>query len=222
MQFHLALKDSTQVDRVLAPGMEELRAIAKTHIAHMQVLILNGKVDIRLIEDHGTHTVQITPHIIDVGTYGKPIQDIKAETTVNLADISVPVKDLRIMRRSGYGVSHLDVIAHRAEGLQAQRHGDPLFVKGKLHGHIFQVTVRLVLDTSGIAIMAPVGTGRHIKHKGKRITGRVRGRLRRVNRTIITHTETYSTHGTITRRHILVKITVRITRVRRTGHILRR
>ena len=90
-----------------------------------------------------------------------------------------------------------------------------------LNRKVLQVTVRLIAHACYVSITAPTGAGRYVHHKRKRIARSIGSRLRGVDSAIITHTKSYSSHGAKGSRHILIQVTVRVTRVRRTGQVLR-
>ena len=72
---------------MFVPSMEELRAGTDTHIGDREHLVLHGGVS-RLGEGERTHVAQIAPHIIDIGSQGKPVHDIETESAIDLADVA--------------------------------------------------------------------------------------------------------------------------------------
>ena len=158
--------------------MEELRAVTQTHVAHAQDLCLNRRVHAGFVKSERAHMRQIAPHIIDVRTHSKPVQHIKTQTAIDLADISIACIGLGIMVISaGGGITQLYVIAHGTVRQQTHRHRDPTLEQRKLHRHIFEVTVGFILLSSGILIPAPVCAGSDIKHKGQGIARGIGSRL---------------------------------------------
>ena len=165
---------------------------------------------------------QIAPHIIDICAEREPIADIETQASIDLADIAFAGIGFSIMIIGVNRIPQRDIVSYRTIGQQSHRHGDPLFPERKLHRDVFEVSVRFVAHAICIPIMAPAGTCCYIEHKGQRIARCDRGWLRRVDCAIITHTEAYSSHCAECSRHILIHISVRIARIRRTRHILRR
>ena len=220
MEFHLMLIDSTQIDGVISPCVEQLCSRTETHVAHAQILILNGRIDIGLRERQHTHVAQFTPHIIDVRTERQPVTYIKTQTTVHLADVSVAGIVGCIVIIGIDRITQLDIVSHRTIRQQTKGHGHPAFIQRELHGDVLQVSVRFVFHSSRIAVTAPVGTRSQIEHERQCITCRIRSRLRRVDGAVVTHTETNSAHRAVACRNVLVEVSVRVTRIRRTGHVL--
>ena len=223
MEFEFGLEDRTDTECMFLPAMEELCSRTETDVAHTQVLILDGRVHIGFGKGQHTHVTQFAPHIIDIRTQRKPVTDIKTQTAIHLADVSFAAIVHRIMiSSSSRRVRNRDVVSYGTIGLQTDGHRNPLFIERELHGDILEVSVSFVLLSAHIFISAPVGTSRNIKHEGKGIAGCVRSRLSRVDSAIITHTVTYSSHGAITHRYVIIHISVGITGERRARQVLSR
>ena len=209
LELHLALKHSAHNDRVLVPRMEELRTVTQPHIADAHDLVLNSRIESGLGEGKGTRTIEVTPHIVEIGTEGYPVTDIKTETAVYLTDVSASfVLGLVVVAVIAGSAVQGDGIADRAIGQHTHRGSYPLLPDRHLDRHIFEVTVGFVAMTGRILIATPVDAGCYVHHERECVASGIGRRLRRVDGTVVTHTKPYSAHTAESCRDVLIEVTI--------------